>query len=166
MIPLILFWSLIVLPSWLSAFTPPQHARRHVSCSPIRGMSLHETVSEDADTITTANDDTTTTYYSPNRPLTEGRLTKDINEIDVTALRDRPEQREQLLAQALEKVKLIHKNKQTPVIYTSRQELGNWGKVESHCFSFQGKVYENLILDLPNNSQKPPILIGAPCSRI
>ncbi|MDJ0527471.1 MAG: nucleotide-binding domain containing protein, partial [Microcystis sp. M53600_WE12] len=44
-------------------------------------------------------------------------------EIDVTALRDRPEQREQPLAQALEKVKLIHKNKQTPVIYTSRQEL-------------------------------------------
>jgi uncharacterized protein YgbK (DUF1537 family) len=44
-------------------------------------------------------------------------------EIDVTALRDRPEQREQLLAQVLEKVKLIHKNKQTPVIYTSRQEL-------------------------------------------
>jgi glycosyltransferase involved in cell wall biosynthesis len=42
-----------------------------------------------------------------------------------------------------------------------RQELGNWGKVESHCFPFQGKVYENLILDLPNNSQKPPILIGA-----
>ncbi|TRU95895.1 MAG: M28 family peptidase [Microcystis wesenbergii Mw_QC_S_20081001_S30D] len=42
-----------------------------------------------------------------------------------------------------------------------RQELGNWGKVESHFFPFQGKVYENLILDLPNNSQKPPILIGA-----
>jgi glycosyltransferase involved in cell wall biosynthesis len=42
-----------------------------------------------------------------------------------------------------------------------RQELGNWGKVESHFFSFQGKVYENLILNLPNNSQKPPILIGA-----
>lgn len=44
-------------------------------------------------------------------------------EIDVTALRDHPDQRDQLLAQALEKVKLIHKNKQTPVIYTSRQEL-------------------------------------------
>ncbi|NCT44187.1 MAG: four-carbon acid sugar kinase family protein [Microcystis aeruginosa G11-09] len=44
-------------------------------------------------------------------------------EIDVTALRDRPDQRDQLLAQVLEKVKLIHKNKQTPVIYTSRQEL-------------------------------------------
>lgn len=42
-----------------------------------------------------------------------------------------------------------------------RQELDNWGKVESHFFPFQGKVYENLILDLPNNSQKPPILIGA-----
>jgi hypothetical protein len=42
-----------------------------------------------------------------------------------------------------------------------RQELGNWGKVESHFFSFQGKTYENLILDLPNNSQKTPILIGA-----
>ncbi len=42
-----------------------------------------------------------------------------------------------------------------------RQELGNWGKVESHFFHFQGKNYENLILDLPNNSQKPPILIGA-----
>jgi Zn-dependent M28 family amino/carboxypeptidase len=42
-----------------------------------------------------------------------------------------------------------------------RQELGKWGKVESHFFSFQGKAHENLILDLPNNSQKPPILIGA-----
>ena len=81
--PLILFWSLIVLPRWLSAFTPPLHAGQRVSCSSIRGMSLHETISEDSDTITTANDDTTMTYYSPNRPLTDGRLTKDISEIDV-----------------------------------------------------------------------------------
>ena len=85
MIPLIRFWSLIVLPSWLSAFTPPQHARRHVSCSPIRGTSLPETVSEDSDTIAIVNDDTTSTYYSPNRPLTEGRMTKDMNEVDVQA---------------------------------------------------------------------------------
>jgi uncharacterized protein YgbK (DUF1537 family) len=44
-------------------------------------------------------------------------------EIDVKELRDYPEQRDELLAQTLEKVKLIHKNQQTPVIYTSRQEL-------------------------------------------
>jgi aminopeptidase YwaD len=42
-----------------------------------------------------------------------------------------------------------------------RQELGKWGEVESHFFQFQGKSYENLILDLPKNSQQAPILIGA-----
>lgn len=42
-----------------------------------------------------------------------------------------------------------------------RQELGKWGEVESHFFQFQGKSYENLILDLPKSSQQAPILIGA-----
>jgi Zn-dependent M28 family amino/carboxypeptidase len=41
-----------------------------------------------------------------------------------------------------------------------RQELEKWGEVESHLFQFQGKSYENLILDLPGDSQKMPILIG------
>lgn len=44
-------------------------------------------------------------------------------EIDVTRLRDRPDSRDELLAQTLEKVKEIHEKEQTPVIYTSRQEL-------------------------------------------
>jgi uncharacterized protein YgbK (DUF1537 family) len=44
-------------------------------------------------------------------------------EIEVTRLRDHPEERDRLLAEILEKVKDIHKKQQTPVIYTSRQEL-------------------------------------------
>jgi uncharacterized protein YgbK (DUF1537 family) len=44
-------------------------------------------------------------------------------EIEVTRLRDHPEERENLLAEILEKVKDIHEKQQTPVIYTSRQEL-------------------------------------------
>ncbi|MEG3436016.1 four-carbon acid sugar kinase family protein [Pannus brasiliensis CCIBt3594] len=44
-------------------------------------------------------------------------------EIDVTRLRDHPDSRDELLAQILKKVKDIHEKGQTPVIYTSRQEL-------------------------------------------
>ncbi|MFM8294997.1 MAG: four-carbon acid sugar kinase family protein, partial [Microcystaceae cyanobacterium] len=44
-------------------------------------------------------------------------------EIDVTRLRDYPDQRELLLTKTLEKIKEIHQGNQTPVIYTSRQEL-------------------------------------------
>lgn len=44
-------------------------------------------------------------------------------EIDVTRLRDYPDQRELLLTETLEKIKEIHQGNQTPVIYTSRQEL-------------------------------------------
>jgi Zn-dependent M28 family amino/carboxypeptidase len=44
-----------------------------------------------------------------------------------------------------------------------RQQLEQWGLVETHEFQVRGKTHENLILNLPagNNHQKPPILIGA-----
>lgn len=44
-------------------------------------------------------------------------------EIDVTRLRDFPETRDQLLAETLEKINQIRQDNNTPVIYTSRQEL-------------------------------------------
>jgi uncharacterized protein YgbK (DUF1537 family) len=44
-------------------------------------------------------------------------------EIDVTRLRDFPEQRHQLLTEALDKIDVIRADNKTPVIYTSRQEL-------------------------------------------
>ncbi len=45
-----------------------------------------------------------------------------------------------------------------------REELQQWGIVESFYFDYDGKTYENLILNLPsqpNIKPKPPILIGA-----
>lgn len=47
-----------------------------------------------------------------------------------------------------------------------RQELGRWGKVESHNFEQVGKKYQNLILNLASRQgdlaeNKPIILIGA-----
>jgi Zn-dependent M28 family amino/carboxypeptidase len=45
-----------------------------------------------------------------------------------------------------------------------RQQLSQWGLVESHPFEFQGGSYDNLILNLPAASPAPagpPILIGA-----
>ncbi len=44
-------------------------------------------------------------------------------EIDVTQLRDRPQEKAVLLTETVEKVKTFHQKGQTPVIYTSRQEL-------------------------------------------
>ena len=44
-----------------------------------------------------------------------------------------------------------------------RQQLGQWGTVETHEFQVRGKIHENLILNLPCDriSPLPPILIGA-----
>ncbi len=48
-----------------------------------------------------------------------------------------------------------------------RQQLGQWGDVETHEFQVRGKTHQNLILNLPANAgkrngrQKSPILIGA-----
>lgn len=44
-----------------------------------------------------------------------------------------------------------------------RQQLEQWGTVETHQFQVRGKTHQNLILNLPTdtNNQKPPILIGA-----
>ncbi|HBB30898.1 MAG TPA: peptidase M28 [Cyanobacteria bacterium UBA8803] len=55
-----------------------------------------------------------------------------------------------------------------------RQQLEQWGKVESHAFQVRGKTHYNLVLNLPalrkegqggvssaNNKELPPILIGA-----
>jgi uncharacterized protein YgbK (DUF1537 family) len=44
-------------------------------------------------------------------------------EIDVNRLRNHPEQRDEILQETLEKIEQIHQLDQTPVIYTSRQEL-------------------------------------------
>jgi uncharacterized protein YgbK (DUF1537 family) len=44
-------------------------------------------------------------------------------EVDVTRLRDYPDQKEQILAEILNKVREVYQTEQTPVIYTSREEL-------------------------------------------
>lgn len=42
-----------------------------------------------------------------------------------------------------------------------RSQLAQWGKVEVHTFQQQGIEFQNLILNLPGRSSKPPILVGA-----
>lgn len=44
-----------------------------------------------------------------------------------------------------------------------RQELTQWGNVETHEFQVRGKTHQNLIVNFPadNSKQKQPILIGA-----
>ncbi len=42
-----------------------------------------------------------------------------------------------------------------------KQELQQWGEVTTHSFEVRGREYENIIVDLPHSSAKPPILIGA-----
>ncbi|MEP0750970.1 M20/M25/M40 family metallo-hydrolase [Trichocoleus sp. Lan] len=44
-----------------------------------------------------------------------------------------------------------------------REQLQQWGTVETHEFNIRGQNHQNLILNLPaaTNNQKPPILIGA-----
>lgn len=45
-----------------------------------------------------------------------------------------------------------------------RQELEQWGNVETHEFQVRGKTHQNLIINLPasaSDKQKSPILIGA-----
>lgn len=44
-----------------------------------------------------------------------------------------------------------------------REQLQQWGTVETHEFTIRGQNHQNLILNLPaaTNNQKPPILIGA-----
>ncbi|MBE9039989.1 M28 family peptidase [Oscillatoriales cyanobacterium LEGE 11467] len=44
-----------------------------------------------------------------------------------------------------------------------RASLAEWGTVASHNFEVQGKIHQNLILDLPavRDTRKPPILVGA-----
>lgn len=47
-----------------------------------------------------------------------------------------------------------------------RQELEQWGTIETHEFQVQGKTHQNLILNLPSRTSRgtqglPPILIGA-----
>ena len=44
-------------------------------------------------------------------------------EVDVKRLRDFPETRDQQLTEILQSIKATHQNQQTPVIYTSREEL-------------------------------------------
>jgi len=42
-----------------------------------------------------------------------------------------------------------------------REQLGQWGTIESHNFPYQGRIYQNLILNLPGSRSARPILIGA-----
>lgn len=44
-----------------------------------------------------------------------------------------------------------------------RQQLEQWGRVETHEFEVRGKTHQNLILNLPGGARagEPPILIGA-----
>lgn len=42
-----------------------------------------------------------------------------------------------------------------------REQLGQWGAIEVHKFTYQGRNYENSILNLPGTRSTPPILIGA-----
>jgi Zn-dependent M28 family amino/carboxypeptidase len=44
-----------------------------------------------------------------------------------------------------------------------RQQLAEWGNVESYQFQVRGKTHQNLILNLPSQTKAklPPILIGA-----
>ncbi|MEB3182012.1 MAG: M20/M25/M40 family metallo-hydrolase [Nostocaceae cyanobacterium] len=45
-----------------------------------------------------------------------------------------------------------------------REQLGQWGEVETHEFQVSGRTFQNLILNLPATSRRnhlPPILIGA-----
>jgi Obg family GTPase CgtA len=76
----ILFGSL--LPS-LSAFTSHSIARHIIASAQTQiGTQIYETLSEDSDTATAAANDSTT-FYSPNRPLAEGRLNADDTSIDL-----------------------------------------------------------------------------------
>ena len=46
-----------------------------------------------------------------------------------------------------------------------RQQLQQYGRVETHSFEIRGRTHENLVLDIPGGDRtgkpKPPILIGA-----
>ncbi|MBR8829647.1 MAG: hypothetical protein N5P05_001403 [Chroococcopsis gigantea SAG 12.99] len=44
-------------------------------------------------------------------------------ELNVSQLRDHPQQKAQLLAETLQRIEQVHRDDKTPVIYTSRQEL-------------------------------------------
>jgi Zn-dependent M28 family amino/carboxypeptidase len=42
-----------------------------------------------------------------------------------------------------------------------REQLAQWGTVETHGFAVRGNWHQNLILNLPGQANRPPILIGA-----
>ncbi len=42
-----------------------------------------------------------------------------------------------------------------------RQQLGQWGSVETHMFSWHGRSYQNLVLDLPGQTTTSLLLLGA-----
>lgn len=42
-----------------------------------------------------------------------------------------------------------------------QEQLGQWGTIARHDFSYQGRTYQNVILNLPGRSVAPPILVGA-----
>ncbi|MBD2090464.1 M28 family peptidase [Microcoleus sp. FACHB-1515] len=42
-----------------------------------------------------------------------------------------------------------------------REQLAQWGAIEVHAFTYQGRTHENFILNLPGTRSTLPILVGA-----
>ena len=72
-------------------------------------------------------------------------------EVDVKALRDYPNQKDQQLTQILNQINTAYQQKQTPVIYTSREELQFSNTQERLNFGFQVSSFlMDIVKGLPN----------------
>jgi uncharacterized protein YgbK (DUF1537 family) len=72
-------------------------------------------------------------------------------EVDVKALRDSPNQKDQQLTQILNQINTAYQQKQTPVIYTSREELQFSNTQERLNFGFQVSSFlMDIVKGLPN----------------
>ncbi len=81
-----------------------------------------------------------------NRLLQEKEITG--IEIDVKQLRDFPEKRQEIINQALTKINQARSEKQTPVVYTSREELTF---ADIHTRLEFGKQVSSLLMDIVRN---------------
>ena len=73
-------------------------------------------------------------------------------EVDVKRLRDSPESKDQQLTEVLERIKTIHQQKQTPVIYTSREELQFQNTQERLDFGVRVSSFlMDIVRGLPSN---------------
>lgn len=72
-------------------------------------------------------------------------------EVDVKTLRDSPNQKDQQLTQILNQINTAYQQKQTPVIYTSREELQFSNTQERLNFGFQVSSFlMDIVKGLPN----------------